>query len=175
MIDEIHDRREAFGRDEPLQGNGADQSVVVFHDEDVIDVFNFVLGDRNGLERVVDRGAAAHGNQLGLHDAARAVFRVLQQLLDLFGIVRLDGVENRLRLVIREFRDDIRRIVRIHLFDDIGELFIGEIFDELLAGGVGQLQNDFGGLVHFQQREEAQPVFLIEIVDQFGDIRCVKV
>jgi hypothetical protein len=47
-----------------------------------------------------------------------------EKLFDLLGFFRLDGVENGLGLIVRQFGDDVRLVVLLHFLDDVGELFI---------------------------------------------------
>jgi len=174
-VDHVHDGREAAGRNQALQRNGADKTLLLVDNENIVDVFNFVLGAGDGLEGVVDGGRPAHRHQLRLHDAAGRVLGVAQEFLDFLGLRRLDRVEHGLGLVVGQFGDDVRPVVGLHLFDDVRELFVGEILDDLFPGRVGKLQDNVGRLVHVQKGKQMQAVFLVEFVDEFGDVRRMHV
>jgi len=135
-----------------------------------VDVFHVVFGVHDGLEGVIDGGLFADGDQLRLHDAAGRVLGMPEKLLDLLGFFRLDGVENGLGLIVRQFGDDVRLVVRLHFLDDVGELFVGQVLDELFSRVVRQFQNNVRGFVHIQQGEEMQAVLFIEFIDQIGDV-----
>ena len=137
----------------------------VVGDVHVVDRLGVGLELAQAVDRLGRGQAGRHGHELGRHDAAGRVLVVGHELLDFLRLVLLHQAEDLLAALVREVRHQVRRLVRIHLLEDVGRAGGLQVFEDVdlglgfhLADGVGR------GLV-VEGGDHADPVVAAELVD----------
>ena len=137
-------------------------------------MFNLVGSVDNGLQGISDRQILGNPDEFRLHDAAGAFFIILEEFLDAFRFLRFDAFQDRLCLVFSEFRNEVCGVIRIHLIDDLGQFFRGDIFKDLFSRYITHFQDNVGGLFHFEKRKETKLFFFLQVINEFGDVGGVQ-
>ena len=121
-----------------------------------------------------DGHVLGQGDVLGGHDAAGAVLRVAQQLLDLFRLVPLHVLEDLVAGVLVEVRHQVGGVVRAHLLEDVGGARGMEVLHHIdLRLGLHLLHGVRHGLV-VEGGEHAGAVGRGELVEDVGKVRRME-
>ncbi len=168
-----HDILERLARrdhEQLAQGEDADQVAVVVGDVDVEDHLH-VFGLLQGGNRLADQLVLAQRENLGGHDAAGGLFAVLEQLLDLLGVLVLHDMKDLFGDFFRHVADDLDGVVVGHLLQDAGDRLLLHLLEQARGRIVFQLGEDVGGCLRVGKQVEEDALFLqVEITEQVGDI-----
>jgi hypothetical protein len=118
---ELGDRAPARRAHESHERYDAAQLPVVVDQGDLVElreqVFVHLLQHRQGFP---DGPSGSRLEEVGRHQAARAVLAKGEQLTHLVGVFVLHRVEHRLEALFGEISEDVRRFVRRHLLEQVG-------------------------------------------------------
>ena len=138
------------------------------------------VGDRFGehaddLDRFFDRGPFEHRGVLGLHQPARRIRRIFQQLLDPRGHRRRQLFEHRLRALVGNGFQDVGGIVGIQLLDDAAQQVGRERLENLGADGRREPRQDGRGRRCVEEGEDFPPgLGVAGRVQHLGDVRRME-
>ena len=111
------DRRRRLGGKEPVEGDDADEVVVIVHDVEVeVALARCRLADV--LDRLGDGRLFPHGDELGRHQPARRALLVFEELLDLLGLLLLHELEDFFCLRLGQLLDNVHDVLRRHTIED---------------------------------------------------------
>jgi hypothetical protein len=146
------DRGGRVGGDETPQGEDADQMLVIVHRvQGVGRLRGRSLADL--VDGLAHGKALVNGQHLGRHDAARRLLPVLEQLLDLLGLLLLHQVENFLGLLLGQLVDHLGGVVGLQPIEDARDLHLVHGAHEVQELLVVQLAEDIAGLLRVEQPE----------------------
>ena len=170
--DDAH-RAGRVGREQAAQRDHADQVAMgVDHEHLEAAALGRHLADvRHGLRH---RGRVVHGHDVGRHEAARRLVRVVEELLDLLRLLGLHQVEDRLGLLAGQLLHDVGRPVGRHRVEDLRDLLLLEGLHEVEQRLVVELRQDLARLLARQQPEQRNPTLLRRLGQQPRDVRRVR-
>ena len=140
-------------------------------DEHVGDVGHGLGQGADDLDRFLDGCAFEHCRIFRLHQAARRVRRVAQELLDPRGQGPGQAGENTLRTFLRDRAQQIGGVVRVQLLQDLPQVVVGQVLDDLRAGERRDQSQDCRGDVRRENAKEPVPdLGPLEQVDELSHI-----
>ncbi len=100
------DRRRRVGGEEAMERDDADQMIVIV---DHVQVEGSLAGRRlaDVLDRLGDGRVLADRDELGGHEAPGRALPILEELLNLLGLLLLHELEDVVRPLLRELLDDV--------------------------------------------------------------------
>jgi len=113
---------------------------------------------------------AKDGHEVVGHEPARGVVGILEQLLDVLGLLLLHEVEDLLRLLVGELLQDLGRVVRLHAVEDAGDLSLVQRSHELEERLIVQLRQHRARLLAVQETEERDLLGDGEVAEGGGDV-----
>jgi hypothetical protein len=162
------------GGQEPMERDDAHQMVVVVHD---IEIKRALARRRlaDVLDRLGDGGLLAHGDELRRHQPPRRAFLVLEELLDLLGLLLLHQLEDFVRLLLGKLLDDVHDLLRRHPVEDTRDFDFRERADELAQGGVVQLGEHLARMLRREEAEETDLILRRQLADHARHICGMRV
>ena len=106
------------------------------------------------LDGLLHRRALVHGHEVGRHEAARRVLRILEDFLDLFGFLLLHEVEDLLRLLGGQLVDHVGGVLGRHLVEDARDLHLVERAHQIEECLVVELGEDLTGALLGERTED---------------------
>ena len=108
---------------------------------DHVEVERVLAGGRlaDVLDGLGDGGVLVHGDEVARHEAAGGVLGILEELLDLLGLLLLHEVEDLVGLLLGQLLDHLDDVVGRHLVEDARDLVLVEGADQLQQRLVVQL------------------------------------
>ena len=138
-------------------------------------VGDVVAAATDHLDGLVDTRALRHGHVFDLHDPARAVLGVAQELGHLGRHVARHLVEHRPHPPGRQRSEQVGGIVRVERLDQVAQSVVRQARDQLVLGVRRDQTQDFGGPVHGQKIEHRMLALrLFQHVQQLGRIGRVQ-
>ena len=170
LLHQIRDRCIRLREEQVLRRDDTEQVPVIVCDVTGIDCL-FIDADAPDFPDSVPHGHVLfQPDKLGRHDAAGAVGRVLQKLVDRASVVRGAVCDDTLHHVGGHLLDHIDGIIEEHFVKNVFQFLIGKGRDErLLQIGV-HLGKHVRRLFLMEQAEKARMVLLGEFKKQFRDI-----
>ncbi len=110
------------------------------------------------LDGLLHRRVLVHGHEVGRHETPGRVLRILENLLDLFGLLLLHEVEDLLRLLGGQLVDDVGGVLGGHLVEDARDLDLVERAHQVEQRLVIQLGEHLTGAVLGQRAENGDLV-----------------
>ena len=147
---------------------------VVVGDVDVVDG----LGIGFELAQAVDRFGCGercrHRDELGRHDPAGGVLGIAQELLDLLCLVLLHEREDLLACRLGQVGDEVGRVVRAHLLEDVGSSSRLEVLEDLDLGVGLHLFHGIGDGLVVERGEDAGAILRRQLVDDGREVGRVE-
>jgi len=158
-----------IGDEQPPNWHHTDQMLVIVDDEELE---GSLLDDGlvDVLEGPLDRGRLVDGHHVGGHQPAGRVLRVVEELLDVPGLLLLHQVEDFFGLLGRELFDDVGGVVGRHPIQDQRDLDLLQGLHELQERRVVHLGQDAGGLLRPQQTEYSYEIGERQMTEDPGQI-----
>src|SRR6266403_1849576 len=103
--------------------------------------------------RMAHSGGLAHRHRVGRHEPPRGVLGILEQLLNVLGLLLLHHLEQAFRLRGGELLDDLGRVIRRHLVEDPRDLELIEGLHELQQRLIVELREDLARALRGEQPE----------------------
>ena len=131
LIHELRYGRRAVGKHQGTEGYFAEQLAFFNY---IADINGFFIHSPSAyrIERLPCRQIWRKVNKIRRHEGAGTVLRVIQKFIDLFTGLRVRLTKNTLYNIRGHFLDDVGRIVKIQLADEIGKLAVGKSIDKEL-------------------------------------------
>ena len=138
-------------------------------------VRDLVAAAADHLDGLVDARALRHGHVFDLHDPARGVFGIPQELGHLGRHVARHLVEHRASPTGRQRGEQVGGVVRVERLDETTELVVRQACDQLVLGVGRDQAQDFGCPVYSQKAEHlVLELGFFEDVQQFGRVGRVQ-
>ena len=146
FFQDAQDQASRIREEEPPQRDASDEVPVIV---DGIDAEGALFGDGlpDVLDRLLDRRGLPDRDDVGGHEASRRVFGILEDLLDLLGLLVLHEVQDLLGVLRGQLVHDVGGMLRRHAVEDQRDLDVVQGADELQERGVVQLGEDIARLV----------------------------
>ncbi len=158
MAEQVVDRQ---GAQEPL--------LLVQHVNDVY-VFDLGAGPADEVQGFGHGQVRLDGQKIGGHQAAGRVFLVLQQLLDVLGLLVLHLADDGLGFFLGQVAQDVGGVIRGHGIHDIGGLALVQPFHEVLLVLFVHFGNGLGHGVDAQGIDQRLLVVRGDLGQQVGDL-----
>ncbi len=144
-------------------------------DEDIVDVGHGLGQAADDLDRLLHGCAFEHGRIFRLHQPARRVRGVAQELLDPRGQGPGQARENILRTFLRDRAQQIGGVVRVQLLQNLPHVVVGQLLDDLRAGERrDQFQDSRGDVRRESAKQPVSELGPLEQVDELGHIGRVQ-
>ena len=132
-------------------------------------------GDRvaDVLDRFLHGRVLAHGHEVRRHQPAGRVLGVLEDLLDVLGVLLLHELEDLFGLVPRELVHDVGGVLGRHLVEDARDFDLVEGSDECQQGGVVQRRQHLTRPFRREAPEERDLLLEGQMLEDRGDVRRV--
>ena len=155
---------------ELLERHAPHEQSVIVHNIHRIDILVLLRHPPHFSDGLLDRIFLVDDGHLLRHDAAGGGCVVPQQLLDMRGVFNIHRLEDPFGLLIREFADNVGRIVGVHLIDQFRQLRLGKGCQQPFPMRVIQIQEYFASDIVWKQIENKIGFINLEPVD---DVRYV--
>lgn len=99
---------------------------------------------------------------------------VFQKFPHILGLLRLHQGKQFLLLLLREVRQDVRRVVRGHLIEDVRSPLAVHLPEDVRLPLLIQLLQRVGGGLIVQGRDDLRALVVGEVLDDVGDLRRVQ-
>src|SRR5262249_29773914 len=129
----------------------------------------------NVLDRLGHGGGFVDGDDVRRHQAAGSALAVLEELLNLFGLLLGHEVEDLFRLFLGKLLHDLDDVVGRHLVEHARDFLLVEGAQQLALGGIVELREDFARVLGRQQPKEAHLIGEGELAQDRGDVGGVRV
>ena len=140
-------------------------------DIDVVDGFGIRLQLAQPIDGLGGRQRVQDRDVLRRHEAAGRVFPVGQQLLDILSFVLFHLLQQQLRPLARQVRQQVGHLIGRHRFQDVRcALDIEPLEDGGLRLRLVDLFQSIGGLLVVQGRENGVSVLGTQLIDDIGDV-----
>ena len=158
-----------LGDEEPAQRDDADQMPVIVHH---VQLERALLGDRlaHVVDRLLHRRALVHGDEVRRHEAAGGVLRILEDLLDLLGLLLLHEVQDLLGVLARQLLHDVGRLLGRHLVEDARDLHLVERAHQFELRVVVELGEHIAGALLRERAEDCDLIGQGELSEHAGDV-----
>lgn len=163
------DRAPGVGDEKPTQGDHTDEMPMVVHH---VELEGALVRDRlaNVLDGLFHRGVLVHGDDVGRHESSGGVFRILEDLLDLFGFRLLHEVENLLRLLGGQLLHHVGGVLGRHLVEDARDLDLVEGAHQLEEGVVIEFGEDLAGALRREGPKDGDLLGQRELTEHGGEV-----
>ena len=126
------------------------------------------------IDRLPRRPEGRHRDQVRLHQAAGRALGVVEALLERHAIGRRQRVQDLVLVGLVEVLEDVDGVVGFEIAHTLDHRLGGEIVEDLLAHGVVDLGQRREVEVVAEQRDQLQPVFLVQRLQQRALVGLVQ-
>ena len=122
LVHDVFDLDRALGAQDLVEIDGAEQLEGRVDDENLAEAVGQVLVLAHVVDRLADRPERRHGDELGLHAPAGALFRIVERAAqpDAFGERQLR--QDLVLVLLVEILEDVDRVVGIEFLDGLRDL-----------------------------------------------------
>ena len=127
----------------------------------------------DALDRLGHGGGLLHGDRVRRHQPAGGVLRILEEVLDVLGVLLLHEVEQILGLLARQLLDDLRRVIGRHLVEDARDLDLVERLHQGEQCLFAELGENLAPALRRQQPEHGDLAVERQVTQDLRDISGV--
>ena len=128
----------------------------------------------DALKAVLHRHVPLEVDELGGHDGAGRVLRILQNLVDALAHLRVGVGQDALDHVGRHFLHNVNGIVQIQLIQHFLQLAVGKAADQRLLMLRTQLDKDLRRILLGQQTKDQRDARLVHILHKLSNVRRLQ-
>ncbi len=154
LVHDVFDLHRALGAQDLVEVDGAEQLEGRIDDEDLGEAVGKVLVLAHVVDGLADRPERRHGDELGLHAPAGALFRIVERAAQPDALGEGQLRQDLVLVLLVEVLEDVDGVVGIEFLHRLRDLRVGHVVDDVEADR----------LVDFGQRREVE--ILAEQIDQ---------
>lgn len=159
--------------DEPCQGDNANQDAAMIEQIDLGYALGVAVEGAQRQDSLSDGGLRREIDKIGCHASGGAVLVKLKQLGYFLTLLRLHLFENGAGPLLRELGEQVGGRAGIHLFDDVGNLFLVQLLEQRLEQPGGNLLKGVGGDLFIERGKDGLPLGRGQVFENLGELRGV--